>query len=393
MRTWSIACCVFGMALGSGGCACSNGTESALEQAPAAGVLGSVALQLVLDSGLIFQQVSLSIRFPDGRTQMQTIDLRPEDSTISAQLSELPVGNGYEVTLAGTSTTGVPCSGTSLFDIKENEEVVVIVDMQCGGGTAAPAVGAARVRGEVIPNAGECPAVIDRVVVAPARAGIGVPVSVDVFPTSGPAPSVAFSSDGGAIVSNGARATFRCTEEGEFLVFIDATRAGCLHQAEAAVKCFDDGTPYVVSGAGGTGGGGNMGGGNAGGGTANACQTCTSSNCAAQLTSCQSEPSASACQENRTCSNVGNNMSCAASSSLACYCGTRSNATCLAMGGNGACADVIARSSGCDGEDDPGAVALCVTERFLDIAYGLGDAYQLVACQRRNCSTQCALTR
>jgi len=160
------------------------------------------------------------------------------------------------------------------------------------------------------------------------------------------------------------------------------------------VKCFDDGTPYVASGGTGGGmGGGNMGGGNMGGGNMNACQTCTASNCATQLTSCQSEPTSEDCQENRTCANVGSNMSCAAANSLACYCGTRSAAACLAMGGNGACADVIASTSGCDEEDAEADVAACVTDRFLDIAYGLGDAYQLVACQRRNCSNQCALTR
>jgi hypothetical protein len=99
------------------------------------------------------------------------------------------------------------------------------------------------------------------------------------------------------------------------------------------------------------------------------------------------------CQANRTCSNVGAANGCAAGSSLACYCGTRPTATCLASGGNGTCADVITRTSGCADGRPEADIPLCVTERFLDIEYGLGDAYQLVACQRRNCATQCALTR
>jgi hypothetical protein len=191
---------------------------------------------------------------------------------------------------------------------------------------------------------------------------------------------------------------------------VEATRAGCLQQAQAIVKCFDDGTPYVAGGGGGMGNGGmgngnggmgngngGMGNGNGGmgmgGGAAAACQTCTTNNCAAQLTACQSEPTAVACQDNRTCSNVGGASSCAAASSLACYCGTTPTATCLASGGTGICADVITRTSGCLDGRPAQDVPLCVSQHFLDTAYGLGDAYQLVACQRRNCPSQCGLTR
>jgi len=202
VKTRTIEAFVLWAAFGVVFCACSNDAPLVAREAPAER-LGGFSFQLVLDSGLEFQQVSLTLRFPDGRTQSHNIDLRAEDSTISAYVTELPAGNGYEVTLTGTSTTGVPFTGTRLFDINEDEEVIVMIDMLCGGGTAAPSVGAARVIGEVIPNEGECPAVIDRVVVAPARTGIGVPVAVEVFPTQGGAPTVVFSSDGGAILGNG----------------------------------------------------------------------------------------------------------------------------------------------------------------------------------------------
>jgi hypothetical protein len=312
--------------------------------------------------------------------------------------------------LTTTASNGAVCTGTSFFNVRLDEAITVVVKLQCGGGEADPDVGSARVRGEIIPADGECPAVIDRVTVAPARAGIGVPIAVTVVPVAGAAPAVVYAADDGVITGNGNRATFRCTSAGDVVISIEATRAGCVHETEAVVRCFDDGTPYVPpaggngggGGAGGTSGGGASGGsggtsggagGTMGGGMGNACQTCTANNCAAQLTSCQSEPTSVDCQANRTCSNVGAANGCAASSSLACYCGTRPTATCLASGGNGACADVITRTSGCDDGRLAADIPSCVTERFLDIEYGLGDAYQLVACQRRNCSTQCALTR
>jgi hypothetical protein len=399
---------------------CTEGAQIIVEADPSAEgapELGSAGLQLQLESGLSFTTVAVSVRSPGGATQTQNIDVSAEDSTISAFLGELPVANGYEVTLTTTASNGAVCTGTSFFNVRLDEAVTVVVRLQCGGGEADPDVGAARIRGEIIPADGECPAVIDRVTVAPARAGIGVPIAVTVVPVAGAAPAVVYSADDGVITGNGNRATFRCTSAGDVVIGIEATRAGCVHETEALVRCFDDGTPYVPpsggnggGGAGGAAGGGNTGGNNSGGsnsggsnsggtagtmggGAGNACQTCTANNCAAQLTSCQSEPSSMDCQANRTCSNVGAANGCAASSSLACYCGTRTTAACLTSGGNGACADVITESSGCDDGRPEAEIPACVTERFLDIEYGLGDAYQLVACQRRNCPTQCALTR
>lgn len=397
---------------------CSEEARVILEPQPLAEdapELGSAGLELQLASGLSFTSVAVTLRSPAGATQTQNIDVSADDSTISAYLGELPVANGYELTLSTTASNGAVCTGTSFFNVRLDEAVTVVVRLQCGGGEADPDVGAARVRGEIIPADGECPAVIDRVTVAPARAGIGVPIAVTVVPVTGAAPAIVYSADDGVITGNGNRATFRCTSAGDVVIAIEATRAGCVHETEAMVKCFDDGTPYVPpAGGGGSGGasggsgGGNSGGGNSGGasgtagggaagttggGAGNACQTCTANNCAAALTACQSEPTSMDCQANRTCSNVGVANGCAATSSLACYCGTRPTATCLATGGNGACADVITRSSGCDDGRPEADIPACITERFLDIEYGLGDAYQLVACQRRNCPTQCALTR
>ena len=91
------------------------------------------------------------------------------------------------------------CTGTGKFSIKQDETVVVNVHMECSGGIADPEVGAAVIKGQIIPATGDCPAVIDRIEVAPARAGIGVPISVEVFPTPGAAPIVKFSANGGQL--------------------------------------------------------------------------------------------------------------------------------------------------------------------------------------------------
>ncbi|HKO93133.1 MAG TPA: hypothetical protein VJU61_18385 [Polyangiaceae bacterium] len=445
---------------------CSSDSEVIFAETAASSEseLGTAGFQLEVDSGMVFNQLSATLRFPDDTSQTQTIDVSPDDSTITIYLGELPVGSGYEVTLSATSTTGAVCTGTTKFKVKQDQTVVVNVRMECSGGIADPEVGAAQIKGEIVPATGDCPAVVERIEVAPSKAGIGVPISVEVFPTPGTAPIVSFSATGGQLIvaaaagmgnagnnpgmnnagegnnpgmnqgsntggaagtpgasgnaagaaatpqpgptaaGSNTRATFRCTAAGEFDIVAEVIRAGCVHEAEARVKCFDDGTPFPNvgggGGMGGTGAGGAAGSagaagsndGGAGGGTAsNACATCTASNCPAQVTACQNAPTSAACQENRVCANVGNASSCASGSSLDCYCGTRPTATCLSFGGNGSCADIITRTSGCTDGRAPEEVPLCISERFLDVDFGLGDAYQLVACQRRNCATQCGL--
>lgn len=445
---------------------CSDGTEYVLDGAgEVAPQLGTAGFHLDVGSGLVFNQFTATLQFPDATSQTQTLDVSPDDSSLTIYLGELPVGSGYQVTLSGTSTTGAVCTGSTEFRIKQDETVVVNVRMECSGGSAQPDVGAAVIKGEVVPATGECPAVIERIELAPARAGIGVPVEVEVFPTAGTAPLITLGASGGQLQlvaaapaagggqqgggqqgggqqgggaqaaggaqiaaselgaqgsgeededevapvitlarSTNTRAIFRCTEAGEFEVYAEAIRAGCVHETEAIVRCFDDGTPYTGGAGGGSGGGqgggagtagsagaAGLGGGAGSGGASNACTTCTAASCPAQVTACQTDATSAACQEIRVCAAVGTAASCASNSSLDCYCGTRPIATCLTFGGNGECADVITRASGCDDGRAAENIPTCVSERFLEVNFGLGDAFQLVACQRRNCSTQCGL--
>jgi hypothetical protein len=417
-RTWvqGAAWAVVGLALAK----CSGETEFIVDGAQASGGdVGTAGFQLDVGGGLVVNTVTSTLTLPNGTTQTQNFDVSPDDASISVYLGELPVGSGYQISLSASATNGADCAGKSNFKVKKDETVVVSVKLQCSGGIADPDVGAAKIKGELIPATGDCPAVIDRIEAAPSRVGLNIPVSVEVFPVDGTPPIVTFAATGGILSANATqptRTTFTCRAEGEFDVTAEVTRAGCVQHATARIKCIDDGGG--AGGASGTGGSSGAGGvagaagsgqgqggsgevagagggeeaGAGGGGSSTACTSCTASNCPAQLTSCQSDPTSAACQENRTCANVGTGSSCATASSFDCYCGVLPLATCLEFGGTGPCAEVIARTSGCNDGRAPDAVALCVSQRFLDASTGLGDAYQLVACQRRNCSVQCALS-
>jgi hypothetical protein len=418
-RSWvqAVAWAVVGLAL----IKCSGETEFVVDGAATSGDFGTAGFQLDVGGGLVVNTVTSTLTLPDGSTHTQNFDVSPDDTSISVYLGELAVGGGYQISLSATATNGADCAGKSTFKVKKDQTVVVSVKMQCTGGIADPDVGAAKIQGELIPATGDCPPVIDRIEAAPSRAGLNVPVGIEVFLVDGTPPIISFAATGGTLIANAtqpARTTFTCRAEGEFDVTAEVTRAGCVQHATARIKCIDDGAGAGgASGAGGSGAsgaagagesgaggsgagaaGGGQGGGSGdvagagGGGPSSACTTCTASNCPAQLTSCQNDPTSAGCQENRTCANVGTGSSCATASSLDCYCGVLPLATCLEFGGTGTCAEVIARTSGCNDGRAPDAVALCVSQRFLDPNTPLGDAYQLVACQRRNCSVQCALS-
>lgn len=422
-RTWvqAVACAVVGLALAK----CSGQTEVIVDGAEGGSAdVGTAGFQLDVGGGLVVNTVTSTLTLLDGTTQTRNFDVSPDDASISIYLGELAVGSGYQISLSASATNGADCAGKSTFKIKKDETVVVSVKMQCTGGIADPDVGAAKIKGELIPATGECPPVIDRIEAAPSRVALNIPINVEVFTVDGTPPIITFSATGGTLTANATqptRTTFTCRAEGEFDVTAEVTRAGCVQHATARIKCIDDGTGAggssgaggsagasgsagagesggaggsgAAAGAAGTGqGGGGDVAGAGGGGASSACTTCTASNCPAQLTSCQNDPTSAGCQENRTCANVGTGSSCATASSFDCYCGALPLATCLEFGGTGPCAEVIARTSGCNDGRAPDAVALCVSQRFLDTTTALGDAYQLIACQRRNCSVQCALS-
>src|SRR5262245_32453253 len=128
---------------------CSGGTEYLLEgietEAPA---IGTAGFHLDVE-GLTFRQLVATLTFPDNTFQTQTLDLSPEDTSLTIYLGELPVGTGYQIALSATSTTGSECAGTSKFRVKQDETVVVNVHMECSGGVAQPEVGAGLIKGEI----------------------------------------------------------------------------------------------------------------------------------------------------------------------------------------------------------------------------------------------------
>ncbi len=133
-----------------------------------------------------------------------------------------------------------------------------------------------------------------------------------------------------------------------------------------------------------------------------ACTSCTEAQCADQLFNCDDQsdnvpasPNGS-CRAVEACVHVSWNglpdpttePSCAIQSSSVCYCGTADLGTCLGGTSNGVCKEVIRQQSGCIGAaNEP----QCILGRQNDTEYGYGDAFQIVNCQRNNCSSECGI--
>jgi len=123
----------FGWALaGAALVRCSDASEVVLQgvEEEAAPALGTAGFHLDVGNGLVFNQLTSTLRLPNNTFQTQTFDLSPDDSSITIYLGELPVGSGYQMTLSATSSTGSECTGSSTFRIKQDETVVVNVHME-----------------------------------------------------------------------------------------------------------------------------------------------------------------------------------------------------------------------------------------------------------------------
>ena len=66
---------------------------------------GEVSFNLQVGAGLTLNTVSYTITGPVGFTRMGTIDVS-QSSTVSAVISDIPFGTGYQISLRGTTTDG-----------------------------------------------------------------------------------------------------------------------------------------------------------------------------------------------------------------------------------------------------------------------------------------------
>jgi phospholipase C len=197
---------------------------------------GQVGLQVQLAVGLTLDTVSYTITGPLGFNRSGSIDVS-HSSTVSAVISGIPFGVGYQISLRG-NTVGAQgaCLGAATFDVDSAATKTVPVHVTCD---LQPTAGSILVNGSV----NVCPR-IDSLGASPAEAAVGGAISltaaaVDVDQAPSPL-SFSWTSTSGSL-ANAATAspTLTCTKVGMVTVSLSASDgdAACSSQQSVDVVC------------------------------------------------------------------------------------------------------------------------------------------------------------
>jgi len=233
-RNAGISALIVGLAGSVGLAGCSAGAE--VSDSGGEGV-GSIGLNLQV-GGATLEQVSYTIAGPNEYVKSGTFKVA--DSTVlSAVLGGLPVGNGYTITLSGTTTDGATsCSGAATFDIAAHQTTVVPVHMLCH---QLSTTGSVKVGGTF----NVCP-VIDGVTSNPAEVLVGGSISLvatahdaDAAPS---ALSYAWTANSGTFDdATLAAPSFTCTAPGQVTLSLSVSdgdpEASCAAQATTTITC------------------------------------------------------------------------------------------------------------------------------------------------------------
>jgi acid phosphatase len=157
--------------LGLGSFGCSGGTSAQAGNPSSENDVGSIGLALTLAPGMTLNTVNYKITGPNSFMKTGTIDVSLS-STISAVISGLPAGTGYQAQLQGTTVDGnTMCMGSSAsFDVMSRMTTSVTVHVDCH---ETPKTGSVAVNGVL----NVCP-VIDAVNALPAEILVGGSVAL-----------------------------------------------------------------------------------------------------------------------------------------------------------------------------------------------------------------------
>jgi phospholipase C len=198
--------------------------------------LGSASIGLEIGNGVTLDTTSYTITGPAGFSRTGSIDVS-QSATVSAIISGIPFGTGYQISIKGTTTDGQgACLGSATFDVTGAAVVTVPVHLTCN---LQPSTGSVLVDGTL--NA--CPR-IDAVGASPAEAAVGGTISLTATAVDvdhGPSPvSYSWTSSSGSLAgAQTASATFTCSTVGMVTVTLAASDGdtACASQQSVDVLC------------------------------------------------------------------------------------------------------------------------------------------------------------
>ncbi|HVT09193.1 MAG TPA: PKD domain-containing protein [Polyangia bacterium] len=199
---------------------------------------GSATIAFQVAGGLTINTLTYSLTGPGGFSKTGSIDVS-RSTTISTVIGGLPAGNGYMLTLNGTTTDGVStCLGSGTFSVTAGALTTVSVALDCH---QAPTTGSVSVNG--ITNV--CPS-IDGVSASPAEVLVGGSIALAATAhdaDSGPSQLAYQWQATGGTVNNATSPTptFTCLTAGAASVTVTVSdgdaAAGCAPSVTTQVTC------------------------------------------------------------------------------------------------------------------------------------------------------------
>jgi phospholipase C len=205
---------------------------------PSTGVENGGSIGLLLAGGVNLSTLSYTITGPGGFTKTGSIDVSAS-STVSAIIGGLPAGNGFTISVSGTSTDGsTTCAGSATFNVTANSTTSVRLTLDCH---QAPKTGSINVAGtiNVCPNLTAVSANPDEVLVGASIALSGAAVD----PDNGPAPlTFSWTASSGTLTgANTASPSFECLTAGTATISVTVSdgdpQASCAAQGSVQVTC------------------------------------------------------------------------------------------------------------------------------------------------------------
>ncbi len=192
--------------------------------------VGSVGMAITLPDDSVVSSVTYTITGPAGYSRTGSVPVG--DSTLlTFRLSGIPVGNGYSIALAATTTFSNSCAGTAAFNVLDNATTRVSVLLVCG---ATDGDGDLIVDGEFE----SCP-IVTAAGAIPAEVRVGGTIALTSAISHGDTP-VLWSGAGGTFLAPNAYATtFTCETIGThaLTVAINSSEAACTDTDVVEVIC------------------------------------------------------------------------------------------------------------------------------------------------------------
>ena len=200
------------------------------DPSPLGGELGE---GLVVSPGVTVSSASYVITGPNGFTSAGTVPVG-ESPDVIVTVSQLPVGQGYELHVSGTASDGVTvCDGTATFDVTDaNATLALTAHLECAVPTGTV---------DFVASVNVCP-VLDDLTASPLNLKVGGVASLSTAAhdsDDGPSPLAYFWAANGLRLSGQTAPALRfaCSSLGDVTIAATVSDGACKDILSVKVSC------------------------------------------------------------------------------------------------------------------------------------------------------------